>query len=167
VLVSNGFTLDDIRWNMTMKDFKTYLIITLKQKLDEQRTQSMLLLMTLGSLISKEVGKQAQDLSKEVAKQSEDLTKELEDMYIAVVDEEIVNTPEERAALQEVKRQKQVEEREKRTWKLLQKLDIGFAKITGAPTNAPWAVANAANLQSMDTGSLLSQVGNRMPVGRG
>ena len=166
-MVSGGFSLDDIRLNMTLKDFKTYLLITTKRKIDDQRAQSILLLMTLGSMISKKVGEQAKKVSETSAAQSDDLEYELQLLHGLIDAEGIVNTTEVGTRQNRSTRKPQTkEEKQQKVMRLLQILDIGMAKVTGKPTGAPWAVANSSNLETTSTNDLVSQVNsNRMPVG--
>jgi len=151
---------------MTLKDFKTYLLISIKKAIDDQRTQSMLMLLTMGSLISKEVGEQAQRVGEQAQAHSEDLEYQLELMHGMITGEPIVNNPAEYAPAPRRSRPVSEDEKAQKRLQVAQKIDIAMAKLTGVPTGAPWSVVNAANLETASAGDLVSQV-NRMPVGPG
>jgi len=152
LLIGAGFRLEEIREGMTLRDFKAFIYLTLKQKLEAQQAQSLGMSLAISSVISEEAGKTASELNTKISDQVNTLDREYKGLYGAGFAERDVGIEKGDSAPRERQPPPPEEDAEfkkaEKTWKILQKLDAGFAKMTGKPTNAPWATYNRANLST-------------------
>lgn len=162
-MLASGFDPEFIRWGCTLKDFKAYLLSSIKDRMERQREFGMAVSMAVASLFDPKVGKEASTAIQKAITAIEDQQEGLYGLQeFARTGERPKREPkhptrEQHRAQQNQKDESGLTKKQVDTWKDAGKIDLLMAKMTGRPTGALWSGVNDGTI-SMEADGLNSMV---------
>lgn len=154
-MISAGYDPEFIRWGCTIRDFKLFLLASMRDRIEEQQNFSMAVMVAVASVFDSKAGA---DISAKLKDVIENLDQEQQALFGPLPEDNsdmvgsTVNTEQKDAS--------GLSKKQVKAWKNAAKIDALMSKMLGKPTGAPWSNATDGNVsQPIDKGRLESITG--------